>query len=245
MKPNIFVGSIFLTLGFLLHTSFLFSQAVLSGVVAEETKDGKLMPLYGVNVYWRGTTIGTTTDTNGVFKIPDDHTNHKLVFSYVGYQNDTVDIINHKDLMVVLKNARMMDKVEIVYRQKATSLSFMDSKHTEVLNEKELFKAACCNLSESFETNASVDASFSDAVSGTRQIQMLGLAGIYTNITSENLPSNRGLATVYGLTYTPGAWLDNISISKGTGYVINGYEGITGQINTELRKPEAKESEVY
>lgn len=218
------------------------AQTQLSGVVAEESDDGKLIPLFGVNVFWQGTTIGTSTDTNGVFKIPDDHSNHRLVFSYVGYQNDTVFIKNHKDLMVVLKNARMIDEVEIVYRKKATSLSFMDPKYTEVLSEKELFKAACCNLSESFETNASVDASYADAVSGTRQIQMLGLAGIYTQITTENIPSNRGLATIYSLTYTPGAWMDNISISKGTGSVVNGYESITGQINTELRKPQDDET---
>lgn len=230
----------------LLITCFsLSAQDFLSGVVAEESAEGKLIPLYGVNVYWKGTTIGTSTDINGVFKIPDDHSNHNLIFSYVGYQNDTVYIKNHEDLMIVLKNARVIDEVEIVYRQKATSLSYMDSKYTEVLSEKELFKAACCNLSESFETNATVDASFSDAVTGTRQIQMLGLAGIYTQITSENLPSNRGLATVYGLTYTPGAWLDNISITKGSGSVVNGYESITGQINTELRKPWAEDDRFY
>ncbi len=219
----------------------VISQVHLSGVVAEENDKGEVVPLYGVNVFWMGTTIGTTTDEHGVFKILDDHSNHKLVISYVGYENDTIIIENHEDLMVVLKNAKVMDKVEIVYRKKATSLSFMDPRHTEVLNEKELFKAACCNLSESFETNASVDASFSDAVSGTRQIQMLGLAGIYSQITNEQLPTNRGLATVYGLTYTPGAWLDNISISKGTGSVVQGYESITGQINTELRKPDGEE----
>ena len=219
----------------------LRAQDYLRGVVAEEDEKGRLIPLYGVNVYWKGTSRGTSTDTNGVFRIADDHSNHQLVFSYVGYANDTVFIVNHEDLMVVLKNARVIDEVEIVYRRQATNLSTMDSRHTEVLSEKELFKAACCNLSESFETNSSIDASYSDAISGTRQIQMLGLAGIYTMITMENLPSNRGLATVQGLVYTPGAWLDNISISKGAGSVVNGYESITGQINTEIRKPEEED----
>jgi outer membrane receptor protein involved in Fe transport len=105
------------------------------------------------------------------------------------------------------------------------------------MTEKELFKAACCNLSESFETNPSVDVSFTDAVTGTRQIEMLGLAGTYSQITLENMPAVRGLASNVGLTYIPGSWIDNIQVSKGVGSVANGYESITGQINVEYRKP--------
>ncbi|MEQ9064357.1 MAG: TonB-dependent receptor [Vicingaceae bacterium] len=228
--------------GLFLLTSFCHSQEYLKGVVMEESDKGNFNALVGVNVFWAGTTQGVYSDVNGVFNIPDDHKNHKLIISYVGYQTDTIEVSDHKELMVVLKNSRVMDAVEIIHRNKATSLSFMDSRHVEVLNEKELFKAACCNLSESFETNASVDASYTDAVSGTRQITMLGLAGIYTQILTENLPGTRGLASVYGLTYVPGAWIESISISKGTGSVLNGYESITGQINTELRKPEQDEA---
>ena len=98
-------------------------------------------------------------------------------------------------------------------------------------------KAACCNLSESFETNPSVDVSFADAVTGTRQIQMLGLAGKYSLISRENMPNVRGLISNYGLTYTPGVWIQSIQVTKGIGSVANGYESITGQINVELHKP--------
>ena len=230
-----------LVLAVVLSFTSLFAQDKLKGVVMEESEKGKFMPLIGVNVYWNGTQIGAVTDTNGFFNIDDDHSNHVLIISYIGYQSDTVEVSNHKNLMIVLKNALEMDQVEIIHRRKSTSLSAMDSRHVEVLSEKELFKAACCNLSESFETNASVDASFTDAVSGNRQIQMLGLSGIYTQMITENLPTTRGLASVYGLTYIPGAWIDQINISKGTGSVVNGYESITGQINTELRKPEQDE----
>jgi outer membrane receptor protein involved in Fe transport len=106
------------------------------------------------------------------------------------------------------------------------------------IGEKELLKAACCNLSESFETSPSVDVSFTDAVTGTRQIEMLGLAGPYTQITRENMPDVRGLASLYGLTFTPGTWISSIQLNKGTGSVINGFESIAGQINVELQKPE-------
>src|SRR5690606_14483392 len=98
-------------------------------------------------------------------------------------------------------------------------------------------KAACCNLSESFETTPSVDIGFTDAVSGYKQIQMLGLTGAHTLITRENIPDARGLAAITGLTFTPGTWVESIQLSKGTGSVVNGFEGTAGHINVEWLKP--------
>src|SRR5678816_2734910 len=109
---------------------------------------------------------------------------------------------------------------------------------TAIITKKELLKAACCNLSESFETNPSVDVSYNDAVTGSKQIQLLGLAGNYTQVTVENLPGPRGLATPLGLNAVAGPWVESIQLTKGIGSVANGYESIAGQINVELRKPE-------
>ena len=104
------------------------------------------------------------------------------------------------------------------------------------ISSKELLKAACCNLSESFETNATVDVSFSNAVTGTKQLKMLGLDQKYTLLTKEQLPEIRGLAAPYGLNFIPGKWIGGIQLTKGGSTVVNGYESITGQINTELLK---------
>jgi len=110
-----------------------------------------------------------------------------------------------------------------------------------VMNEKELCKAACCNLSESFETNASVDAAYADAITGTRQIRMLGLEGKYTQMLFDNIPSVRGLSSTYGLTYVPGPWVKNIYITKGVGSITSGYESMAGQINVALKNPDTAE----
>jgi outer membrane receptor for ferrienterochelin and colicin len=114
---------------------------------------------------------------------------------------------------------------------------------TEIMTIKTLGKAACCNLSESFETNASVSVSYADAVTGSKQIQMLGLAGTYVQTNVENVPSIRGLKSTYGLNYLPGTWIKSIDLAKGTISVVNGYESMTGAINVELAKPDT--SEVY
>ena len=141
---------------------------------------------------------------------------------------------------------KKLDEVIIKRHQQSTTISLLDPIKKEKIGERELLKAACCNLSESFETTPSVDLAFTDAISGYKQIQMLGLAGPYTLITRENIPDARGLSAVTGLTFTPGTWIEGMQLSKGTGSVVNGYESVAGQINVEWRKPfEEKEDKWY
>jgi outer membrane receptor for ferrienterochelin and colicin len=226
---------------FLILNSYILNaqqeNEYLTGKVVEQDENGNKVPLVGANIVWLNTAIGTISDVDGNFKLKKVDGNKTLVVSFVGFQNDTINPNNKENLLVVLEGSIGLNEVEIVYRQKSTEISFLDPIKTEKIGQKELLKAACCNLSESFETNPSVDVSFTDAVTGTRQIQMLGLAGPYTQITRENIPDVRGLSAVYGLTYIPGAWIENIHLNKGTGSVANGYESIAGQINVDLRNP--------
>ncbi|TDP58255.1 TonB-dependent receptor plug domain-containing protein [Flavobacterium dankookense] len=130
-----------------------------------------------------------------------------------------------------------LEEVKVKATQKGLKKSLKGTANTTLVTSKELLKAACCNLAESFETNPSIDVNFSDALTGTKQIKMLGLTSPYIMITEENVPSVRGASQAFGLSFTPGTWVDNIQITKGAGSVVNGYESISGQINTELLKP--------
>lgn len=130
-----------------------------------------------------------------------------------------------------------LDTVKVVGFRKGIRKSLTATTNTSVVSSKELLKAACCNLAESFETNPSIDVNFSDALTGTKQIKMLGLTSPYLMITEENIPSVRGASQAYGLSFIPGTWVESIQITKGAGSVVNGYESISGQINTELIKP--------
>lgn len=221
-----------------LFISMLNAQQ-LTGVVLEKTDDGKFHPIIGANVYWLRTAEGTVTDTSGVFRLPVNPSTNRLIVSYVGFVTDTVTISDQSKVNIILKSdANTVAEVEIVGERQATYVNYLSEQKTLIMTEKELFKAACCNLSESFETNPSIDVSFTDAVTGTKQIEMLGLSGAYSQITLENLPVIRGLTSNVGLTYIPGTWIESIQVSKGVGSVANGYESITGQINVELRKPQ-------
>jgi len=133
-----------------------------------------------------------------------------------------------------------IEEVTVVQRKKGKVKSRTEAFDTEKINSEELCRAACCNLSEAFETNASVDVAYSDAATGAKQIRLLGLSGTYVQLIQENTPAVRGLAQNFGLEYIPGPWMQSIQVSKGTSSVINGYEATSGQINVELLKPQTQ-----
>jgi outer membrane cobalamin receptor len=216
----------------------------VNGLVVEKDSKGQKVGLPGVNVFWLGTTKGTFTNENGKFSLSrTGNKKNKLVVSLLGYKRDTVSVSADKGTIEVelTPNVQNLSEVEISGKPDNTFISKLNARHTTVITTGELQRAACCNLAESFETNASVDVSYSDALSGARQIQLLGLSGIYSQIMTENVPLIRGLATPFGLNYIPGSWMESIQIAKGTSSVVQGYESVTGQINVEYKKPETSE----
>ena len=211
----------------------------LHGHVHEEGENGN-SPLIGASVFWLGTTTGSAADVNGEFIIPEPKEfPAKLVVSFVGYQSDTIVVKNAtKEIEIQLQKSVQLGEVTVSERKEGSAFKLLDPIISESINSKELQKAACCNLSESFETNASVDVVFTDAVSGAKKIQMLGLDGVYTQIQAENVPLIRGLSSNYGMGFVPGTWIESIQIIKGPGSVSNGYESMVGQINLEYFKPD-------
>ena len=213
----------------------------VSGSIFEMENNNKI-PLIGATIKQYKTTNGVVADDKGQFileLIPNK--SNKIIVSFVGYENDTIDLSgsNKTDLTIIMNNQKILGEVVVKGRRKGSSISRTKTRSVVNINENELQKAACCNLSESFENSATVDVSYSDAITGAKQIQMLGLAGIYTQFLTENIPNMRGLAAPWGLGYIPGSWMSSIQVSKGTSSVINGNESMAGQINIELKKSNA------
>ncbi len=219
---------------------FITNAQTLSGTVYGNDEGGK-QTLPGVNIYWEGTNSGVASSADGTFEIKKKSNQHMLVFSFVGYEHKVVHIDEIEPIEVVLEPNLELGEVTVVKKDRGTYLSVINPIQTERIGGTELHKAACCNLAESFETNPSVDVSYSDAVTGAKQIRLLGLEGTYSLLQVENMPNLRGLATTFGLTYIPGPWLESIQVSKGAASVLNGYESIAGQINAELKKPDSQE----
>ena len=231
MKINLFIAALF-------WSALAFGQirGVVQGADSVQTK-----PLKNVKISLLG--AGTTVYSNedGTFEIllgkksPDT-----LLFSAKGYRSDRL-VVTRSDrflaLNVVLVSGQLVQEIVVSKQKDAHGISKLKTLHVEELTSAEFRKAACCNLSESFETNATVDVSMSDAISGAKKIQLLGLDAVYTQLQFENIPFLRGLESAFGMSVIPGTWLESIQITKGTGSVVNGYESMAGLVNLEFKKP--------
>ncbi|MCS6916312.1 MAG: TonB-dependent receptor [Chitinophagales bacterium] len=228
-----------LTFFFFIFFSAAVTAQQVSGRVYGRDSLGIQVPLSGVLVTETRSGLWQLTDADGRFELTSlGSPPYLLVFSHAGYAPDTL-ATSAASVQMVLRKVHVLSGVEVDAADRSTTLSLLNVRPTEIITRSQLESTACCNLSESFEANATVDASFSDAVTGFRQIRMLGLAGRYAQLLTEAVPTLRGLAGTIGLSHFPGTWLKTISVSKGTGSVVNGYDAITGQINVELFRPDS------
>jgi len=238
MKNSIIIALCFISLN---------ANAQVKGIIyGSKGENTKKETLYGAKIRLLHSQGRAITDEDGNFEIilpkelPDT-----MVFTARGYYPDTV-IVTKKDrfisFSVTLYSDLLLPDVVVTYKKGTHGVSRLKTLAVENISSGELRKAACCNLSESFETNASVDVNITDAVSGAKKIQMMGLDGVYTQIQMENIPYLRGLESSFGLNSMPGTWIESIQITKGTGNVVNGYESMAGLVNIELKKPEEMEA---
>ncbi len=217
-----------------------------AGVASAQNITGKVVdaqgkPLPGASVYWADTSVGAATDLEGKFSLYRVKDNNALVATFLGYTNDTLRVEPKiREVEFRLTEGVAVDAV-VVEGGLGNYIRQDGLLKSENISFAGLCKMACCSLAESFENSASVTVGYSDAISGARQIKMLGLAGTYTQILDENRTIMRGLSAPYGLSYTPGMWLSSIQVSKGISSVTAGHEAITGQINLEHRKPTDEE----
>ncbi len=230
MKYAKYVSTIFLSLCF---AASAYAQDITGTVVDTDDK-----PMPGASVYWADTNVGTAASIDGKFRIHRVKGYDLLIASFLGYENDTVRVDNTmSQVKFKLRQGVELETVVVEGNLGGNYIRQDGILKGETISFAGLCKMACCNLAESFENSASVTVGYSDAISGARQIKMLGLAGTYTQILDENRAIMRGLSAPYGLSYTPGMWLNSIQVSKGISSVTAGHEAITGQINLEHRKP--------
>ncbi|WP_313385728.1 carboxypeptidase-like regulatory domain-containing protein [Chishuiella sp.] len=221
---------------FILSAAITYAQTSLKGKITDQNNQ----PVIGAEVFWQSTDVSVLTDENGNFELEDYQPTSTLGVYYENQTTTFKELKNEFQNITIQLDDNYSDTnlKEVVVRD--TSSSLKKSKfatNMTTMSGKELLKAACCNLAESFETNPSIDVNFSDAVTGNKQIKMLGLTSPYILIAEENIPNVRGASQAYGLSFTPGTWVESIQVTKGAGTVVNGFESISGQINTELIKP--------
>lgn len=223
----------------LLSARALLAQEFVQGTVSTRGAEQRIEPLPDARVGWVDG-VAVMTDLDGHFKLAmPAGWPARLVTSSFGNTPDTLvlDGPPTKPLSITLSGSVQLAAAEISERQASTRLSLQTLQAIESIGARELKRAACCDVSESFMTNATVDVSYSDAVSGSKTIRMLGLDGKYAQLSMENIPFVRGLSSNSGLTLIPGPWIQDINVSKGIGTAVNGPNAMTGQIDLCLLDP--------
>lgn len=207
----------------------------VTGIVTNEKEE----LLIGASVFWKDTKQGTVTDTEGRFSIPSREKEGTLVVNYVGYTSAEVQVAPHENnIWIEVAGVAQLQEVTVQGRGFDTHISTLNVHNVERITGKELRKAPCCNLSESFQTNGAIDVTYPNALTGVKEIQLLGLRGIYSQFLIENRPTMTGIATPFAFEYIPGTWLSGVDLAKGASTVKNGNTGISGQVNAEIVKPD-------
>ncbi|MCE5319547.1 MAG: TonB-dependent receptor [Bacteroidales bacterium] len=232
-----------LTFLLFISSALTINAQTINGIVKAQKSDGEVEPLAFASIYWLEGKISLESNEKGEFSFNKKGSGTvSLIATYVGYTKDTLLLKNGEvKAELLLKEQNELNAARVVGKQEGNFLSKITPVKTEVITAAGLCKMACCNLAESFENSASVTVGYADAITGARQIRLLGLSGIYTQMLDENRPVMRGIAAPFGLSYIPGQWLESIQIAKGPSSVVNGLEAITGQINLEHRKPTAEQ----
>jgi outer membrane receptor for ferrienterochelin and colicin len=221
---------------FLLIIGLLSSLALHAQRMTGVVMDQQHKTIEGATVMWLNSKSVVYTDKRGRFSIPTENTQTDLVVRAFGFRIDTIRNFQ-TGAMIHLNSVATIKEASVQEERSGTMISMQPIK-TEIISSKELKKAACCNLGESFETNATVDVTYKDALTGSKELQVLGLSGSYVQILTENAPQISGLGLTYGLNGIPGTQIDAINIVKGPGSVIFGPESIAGMINVDLKDPE-------
>lgn len=238
MRP-MYIGLILLIIiSFSLHT---VSAQDLGGTVRGEEADGRT-ELAGAHVFWIGTTHGVVTDGHGHFQLHGEGvTDRRIVVSHVAFEPETLDVADATRIDVLLSRPRTAEEVEVSAKAPSTFIAPIDQK-TEVITAEELEHAACCDLSGCFGTTSSVQAEAVDIITDTKQLKMLGLEGVYSQVLLDNVPAlTSGLNTHFGVSFIPGPFINQIFVSKGTSSVLQGSESFSGLINVLLRESDGDE----
>ena len=207
MKIKLFFFIIFLSLN-------SYSQELLSGKISFLNKENKIVFLEGASVYWKDSSIGVISDKNGNYSIPFSENSNILVVKMLGFKEYSLSINNVKTYdFKLIEESNELNEVIVSKRKNTIQKSYFKTQNIVNVSSDELLKAACCNVSESFETNPSIDVSYSNAITGVKQVRMLGLESPYLLITEENIPMVRGASQVYGLSFIPGPWVESMQIT--------------------------------
>lgn len=228
-------------LKYIIVVGLLLPSIVVAQTIKGKVIDNNNVPLVGATIAWANTKTAVLSKADGSYSINKTDKNTTLITSHVGYFSDTLFVENMDSVVVVLQARSSLGEVKVTAEKDGIVLSNRNNIKTEIITSLELKKAACCDLAGCFETQGSVQSQTTNIITNAKELRILGLSGVYNQVLIDGFPMIQGLSFTYGISGIPGSLVDNIFISKGANSVLQGFESISGQINVETKKPDAKE----
>lgn len=197
--------SYFKVIFFLLCPSLLLSQEVLEGKTINEAT-GEVVPF--VNVVEKGTSNGTTSDFEGNFSITVQSLPTTLVFSYLGFETQEINVTTNSPMTVqFVESAAALDEVVVTGLASST-------KRANAAN-------AVASVSAEELTGVTVQSGLDGALSGKfNGAEIKANSGAPGGGISMRL---RGVTSIFGdqqpLFIVDGVYVDNSSIGLGNNIV--------------------------
>lgn len=164
---------------FTLSIGFSVNAQIIKGKVT----DNKNEPLESASIYWLNNSNGTTTNEKEEFEIKrNSDTSNKLIASFSGYHNDTVEINTLGIINFKLTEGKSLSAVTVIGQKPGQYISNLNPYKTEVITSLELKKGACCDLAGCFNTNASIQPATTNIVTDSQELRVLGLSGVYNQV---------------------------------------------------------------
>jgi len=231
---------------FSLFAFLIFVVSANGQLLKGQITDEQNTILSGAWVAWPGIDQKVIVNSKGEFQVfRPDSVQIFLVAGCKGFESDTFLVGKESMVFIELtKPAKTLDQVQILKRRQGSFISESTNEKTEVITQKELTKAACCDMAGCFETQATVQPQTTNVVTNAKELRILGLSGVYNQVLIDGLPMIQGLSYTYGISSYPSAIIDKIYVAKGANSVLQGFEGVSGQINVMTRNPE-KEPRLY
>ncbi|MGB5989019.1 MAG: TonB-dependent receptor [Marinifilaceae bacterium] len=194
------------------------------------------------SVWIKGTTIGTSTNTDGTYTfsgIPDG--TYTVQTQTVGYKMNsrTITIKNSKAIIVNFKLIEDAIGLEqVVVTADRSERSRKDAPIiVSTLSPKLLVSTQANMISEGLNFSPGLRMENDCQNCGFSQLRMNGMEGAYSQILINSRPIFSGLAGVYGLEMIPTNMIERIEITRGGGSALFGGNAIAGTVNLITKDP--------
>ncbi|QOD61451.1 TonB-dependent receptor [Polaribacter haliotis] len=234
---------IILFIGLFVNTT-LAQNTLQVKVISEESKE----TIFGVNILVKNTTIGSTTDFDGLATIKNIKDGMQtIVISYVGFEIVSKKIIfprtNSLLIIQLHEDKESLDAIVIQSTRSKRSIAKIPTRievvGAEELGEKAIMNSA--NIAMVLRESTGIQMQQTSANSANQSIRIQGLDGRFTQLLKDGFPLFGGFSSGLSIMQIPPLDLQQVEIIKGSSSTLYGGGAIAGLVNLISKRPKEEQ----